>query len=120
MGNTEFTAFLNYLPVTALFAVFTVVTYIIFPSFSAQLAMACDFRLMSSDAEIQFLQVKMGLTPGGGGGARLVNQVGKQTALRLLGKAEKVNLSYGRQIGLVDGELTNDKVSFELHSTLYD
>lgn len=75
----------------------------------AELAMACDFRLMSRDAEIQFLQVKMGLTPGWGGGARLVNQVGKQTALRLLGKAEKVNLSYGCQIGLVDGELTNDK-----------
>ena len=81
--------------------------------------MACDFRLMSRDAEIRFLQVKMGLTPGWGGGARLVKQVGKQTALRLLGKGQKVNLSYGLQIGLVDGELTH-QVRFKLHSMLYD
>lgn len=75
----------------------------------AELALACDFRLMSRDAEIRFVQVKMGLTPGWGGGARLVRQVGKQTALKLLGTGEKVDLPYACQIGLVDGELPHGK-----------
>lgn len=77
----------------------------------AELAVACDFRLMSKSAEIRFVQVKMGLTPGWGGGTRLVRLLGKQQALQLLGKGQKVDLSYGRQLGLVDGELpTNQDV----------
>ena len=75
-----------------------------------QLATASDFRLMSRDAELRFVQVKMGLTPGWGGGARLVRLVGKQMALKLLGRGEKVDLSYGRQLGLVDGELPQGQV----------
>ena len=65
---------------------------------------------MSKSAEIRFVQVKMGLTPGWGGGTRLVRLLGKQQALQLLGKGQKVNLSYGRQLGLVDGELPTNQV----------
>lgn len=67
---------------------------------------------MSKDAEIRFVQVKMGLTPGWGGGARLVKLLGKQKALQLLGKGEKVDLSYGHQLGLVDGELPLGQVGY--------
>ena len=65
---------------------------------------------MSRDAELRFVQVKMGLTPGWGGGARLVRLVGKQTALKLLGRGETVDLSYGRQLSLVDEELPQGQV----------
>lgn len=65
---------------------------------------------MSNSAEIRFAQVKMGLTPGWGGGTRLVRLLGKQQALQLLGKGQKVDLSYGRQLGLVDGELPTNQV----------
>ena len=65
---------------------------------------------MSNSAEIRFVQVKMGLTPGWGGGTRLVRLLGKQQALQLLGKGQKVDLSYGRQLGLVDGELPANQV----------
>ena len=65
---------------------------------------------MSRNAEIRFVQVKMGLTPGWGGGTRLVQLLGKRQALQLLGKGEKVDLSYGRQLGLVDGELPHGQV----------
>lgn len=65
---------------------------------------------MSNSAEIRFVQVKMGLTPGWGGGTRLVRLLGKQQALQLLGKGQKVDLSYGRQLGLVDGELPTNQV----------
>lgn len=67
---------------------------------------------MSKSAEIRFVQVKMGLTPGWGGGTRLVRLLGKQQALQLLGKGQKVDLSYGRQLGLVDGELSTNQVRF--------
>ena len=56
------------------------------------------------------MQVKMGLTPGWGGGTRLVRLLGKQQALQLLGKGQKVDLSYGQQLGLVDGELPTNQV----------
>lgn len=65
---------------------------------------------MSNSAEIRFVQVKMGLTPGWGGGTRLVRLLGKQQALQLLGKGQKVDLSSGRQLGLVDGELPTNQV----------
>ena len=65
---------------------------------------------MSKSAEIRFVQVKMGLTPGWGGGTRLVRLLGKQQALQLLGKGQKVDLSYGQQLGLVDGELPTNQV----------
>ena len=65
---------------------------------------------MSKSAEIRFVQVKMGLTPGWGGGTRLVRLLGKQQALQLLGKGQKVDLSYGRQLGLVDGVLPTNQV----------
>ena len=78
--------------------------------FLGQIAAHCDFRLMSKTAEIRFVQVKMGLTPGWGGGTKLVRLLGRQKALQLLGKGEKVDLSYGRQLGLIDGELPDDQV----------
>ena len=69
---------------------------------------------MSKSAEIRFVQVKMGLTPGWGGGTRLVRLLGKQQALQLLGKGQKVDLSYGQQLGLVDGELPTNQVRLRL------
>ncbi|XP_053491929.1 ethylmalonyl-CoA decarboxylase isoform X2 [Ictalurus furcatus] len=72
----------------------------------AELATACDFRLMTSDAVIQFVHKHMGLVPGWGGAARLVRIVGSQNALKLLAGAKKVDPDFGQQIGLVDGVLT--------------
>ncbi|RUP47161.1 ClpP/crotonase-like domain-containing protein [Jimgerdemannia flammicorona] len=73
----------------------------------AELATACDHRCMPHPAHkpaarIQFVQVKMGVTPGWGGGARLVELVGRSRALRLLGSTELVDATMGEEIGLVD------------------
>ncbi|KAI4904064.1 hypothetical protein NFI96_033890 [Prochilodus magdalenae] len=73
----------------------------------AELTTACDFRLMTSDAVIQFVHKHMGLVPGWGGAARLVRIVGSQNALKLLGGARKVDPHLGRQIGLVDEVLSS-------------
>ncbi|XP_052475434.1 ethylmalonyl-CoA decarboxylase isoform X2 [Carassius gibelio] len=68
----------------------------------AELTTACDFRLMTSDAVIQFVHKHMGLVPGWGGAARLVRIVGSQNALKLLSGARKVDPDTGKQMGLVD------------------
>ncbi|XP_072534959.1 ethylmalonyl-CoA decarboxylase [Salminus brasiliensis] len=77
----------------------------------AELTTACDFRLMTSDAVIQFVHKHMGLVPGWGGAARLVRIVGSQNALKLLGGATKVDPHLGRQIGLVDEVLSSPLAS---------
>jgi ethylmalonyl-CoA/methylmalonyl-CoA decarboxylase len=68
----------------------------------AELATACDFRLMSSSAVIQFVQARMGVSPGWGGGARLYKIVGRQAALRLLCTAEKLPPSRALELQLAD------------------
>ncbi|TTA40559.1 Ethylmalonyl-CoA decarboxylase [Bagarius yarrelli] len=75
----------------------------------AELTTACDFRLMTSDAVIQFVHKHMGLVPGWGGAARLVRIVGSQNALKLLAGAKKADPDYGMEIGLVDGVLNDSK-----------
>lgn len=71
----------------------------------AELATACDFRLMTSGSVIQFVHKHMGLVPGWGGAARLVRIVGSQNALKLLGGALKVDPELGLDVGLADGVL---------------
>lgn len=68
----------------------------------AELSTACDFRIMEKSAVIQFVQAKMGVSPGWGGGARLYKLVGRQQALRLLCAAEKVTSTRAVDIRLVD------------------
>ncbi len=68
----------------------------------AELTTACDFRLMTPSSRIQFIHTKMGLSPGWGGGTRLVNLVGPQKALRLLAGAEVVSAEDAVRLNLVD------------------
>jgi len=50
----------------------------------AELATACDFRLLHPDARVGFVQSKMGVATGWGGGTRLVQLLGRRKALRLM------------------------------------
>lgn len=68
----------------------------------AELATACDFRLMHRGAAVQFVQAKMGVSPGWGGGARLYKIVGRQHALRLLCTAEKLSAARALELQLAD------------------
>lgn len=68
----------------------------------AELTTACDFRIMVPGAEIQFVQVRMGLVPGWGGTTRLVHLLGPTVALELLSSGRKVTSDDALEIGLVD------------------
>ncbi|XP_077495084.1 ethylmalonyl-CoA decarboxylase-like [Amblyomma americanum] len=68
----------------------------------AELTTACDFRVMVPGAEIQFVQVRMGLVPGWGGTTRLVRHLGASETLKLLSSGRKVGAEEALQMGLID------------------
>ncbi|XP_051881027.1 ethylmalonyl-CoA decarboxylase isoform X2 [Pristis pectinata] len=68
----------------------------------AEVATACDFRLMTSGSEIRFVHKLMGLVPGWGGATRLIKLIGYRNALKLLTSAQHVDPAMGLNIGLVD------------------
>jgi ethylmalonyl-CoA/methylmalonyl-CoA decarboxylase len=76
----------------------------------AELMTACDHRLVSSDARIRFVQAKMGVSVGWGGGARLVDLVGREWAIRIMTTASVISPEEAKAIGLVT-ELFEPKMS---------
>ena len=68
----------------------------------AEMATAADFRVMSRTAHIRFVHARLGLSPGWGGGGRLLRLVGRRHALRLLATARRVSADEALDLGLVD------------------
>lgn len=68
----------------------------------AELTTACDFRLMTEGAQIWFIQSRMGVTPGLGGGTRLVGITGPRVALKILTSGVGVKGDDAFKIGLAD------------------
>lgn len=58
---------------------------------------------MQSHARVQFVQARMGVTPGWAGGSRLVQLVGRQHALRLLMNSRPLTAELALSIGFCDG-----------------
>ena len=54
----------------------------------SEVALACDLRVMAANADLGFVQIRQALTPGWGGGQRLLRLVGYSRAMEwlLLGK----------------------------------
>ncbi|XP_068087593.1 ethylmalonyl-CoA decarboxylase-like [Hyperolius riggenbachi] len=72
----------------------------------AELCTACDFRLMTEGSEIRFVHKHMGLVPGWGGAARLIQLTGSRNALKLLSSAAKIHPEFALHIGLADEVLS--------------
>ncbi len=67
-----------------------------------EIALACDVRIMARGAHLRFKQIAMGVTPGWGGGHRLVERVGAGRALWLLSTAASIDADDALALGLVD------------------
>jgi len=68
-----------------------------------ELALACDFRIMSEgSALIGCPEIRLGIIPGGGGTQRLPRLVGRSQATRLLLLGERLSALEALEIGLVD------------------
>lgn len=73
----------------------------------AEITTSCDYRIMTSEAMIQFIHCKLGLIPGWGGAGRLVHIVGKDKALKLIGSSMKIHPSVAKELGYI--EMINNK-----------
>jgi enoyl-CoA hydratase len=68
----------------------------------AELASACDLRIAADTVHIAFPHVRLGITPGLGGGQRLVRLVGRAHAKRIILSGEPLTATEAWQIGWVD------------------
>jgi enoyl-CoA hydratase len=66
-----------------------------------ELALACTFRLASSNARVGLPEIKLGLTPGYGGTQRLPRVVGETAALEMIMTGRQVTASEALELGLV-------------------
>jgi len=67
-----------------------------------ELALACDIRVSSDEAEFGLLEINFGLIPGGGGTQRLTRLAGKGQAMRLIFTGDKISAEEAERVGLVE------------------
>jgi len=67
-----------------------------------EIALSCDFRYVSSVANIGLTEIRFGALPAGGGTARAPRLVGLSHAKRLIMVGEPVGADEAKRIGLVD------------------
>ena len=74
-----------------------------------ELALACDYRIVSNDSKTQLAlpEVQLGLLPGGGGTQRLPRMIGTANALDLMLTGKKVRPRKALKLGLVDDVVAN-------------
>jgi enoyl-CoA hydratase/carnithine racemase len=68
----------------------------------AELAVACDLRIMAAHARIGYMHGRLDLSTGWGGGTDLFDLVGRARALRMLARAEMVHAIDALAWGLAD------------------
>eukprot|EP01059_Diplonema_ambulator_P026566 TRINITY_DN4389_c1_g1_i1.p1 TRINITY_DN4389_c1_g1~~TRINITY_DN4389_c1_g1_i1.p1 ORF type:complete len:343 (+),score=98.68 TRINITY_DN4389_c1_g1_i1:408-1436(+) len=68
----------------------------------AELALACDFRIISESGNVHFAHTHMGLSTGWGGGTRLTKLCGRRAAILLLCSGKPCSPKDASAFGLVD------------------
>jgi 2-oxoglutaroyl-CoA hydrolase len=66
-----------------------------------ELALACDFRVASDDAQLALPEVTLGMIPGSGGASRLVKLVGVSRAKDLVMRGRRVTAAEAQAWGLL-------------------
>lgn len=68
----------------------------------AEIAVACDIRIMAENASVGFVHTTLGLIPGWGGGQRLLRIVGYPIALELLATGRVLTASEAQALQLIN------------------
>jgi 3-hydroxyacyl-CoA dehydrogenase len=81
-----------------------------------EVALACNYRVLSRDAKCGLPEVKLGILPGAGGTQRLPRLIGVERALELIVTGEPVSAARALTLGIadamVDGDLADGAVRF--------
>jgi enoyl-CoA hydratase/3-hydroxyacyl-CoA dehydrogenase len=67
-----------------------------------EIALACDFRIATRDAQLGFPEVNLGLLPGGGGTQRAPRLISRGRAAWLIMSGERIDAETAAQWGLVE------------------
>ncbi|APE45982.1 hypothetical protein BOO69_20725 (plasmid) [Sulfitobacter alexandrii] len=78
-----------------------------------ELALACDFRLMSASARIGQPEVRHGLVPGGNGIQQLIRLIGREAALDMLMSGDALDGEAALARGLVSRVVAPDALAAE-------
>ena len=81
----------------------------------AEIAVACDLRIIAEEADIGFVHARLGITTAWGGARYLLQLVGYPKALELLSTARVLSALEAKDIGLVDHIAPNGQA---MHSAL--
>jgi enoyl-CoA hydratase len=76
----------------------------------AELALACDVRIMGQGAQFGFPEAALGLFPGAGGTQRLTRLVGTAHAFWLMATGQRLNAEDALRYGLVNEVVPDDEV----------
>lgn len=71
-----------------------------------EIALACDMRIIASDAMIGLTEVRIGAIPGAGGTQRLPRAIGCALALELMMTGEPITGARAAEIGLVNAAVS--------------
>ena len=72
----------------------------------AEILTACHHVTASADSRIGFVQARLGVSPGWGGGSRLVARIGSRRAALVLGEARTLTAEEALEVGIIDAVVT--------------
>lgn len=75
-----------------------------------EIALACDFRLMSTVAKIGLPETKLGIIPGWGGTVRLPRIAGADTAIEWIASGKDQRADVALKAGVVDGVVAPEQL----------
>jgi enoyl-CoA hydratase len=75
-----------------------------------ELAMCCDIRIASEQAQLGLTEVTLGIIPGGGGTQRLPRLVGQGKALELILTGRRMDAHEALRLGLVEQVVAHDQL----------
>jgi enoyl-CoA hydratase/carnithine racemase len=68
----------------------------------AELLSAADVVFAAQNAQVGFIHARLGVSPGWGGGRRLVRRVGAQRALQIMATGDQLSAPEAARLGLID------------------
>jgi enoyl-CoA hydratase len=76
-----------------------------------ELGLACDLRIIASDAKVGLPEARLGLVPAGGGTQRLTRLCGRALAARLIFGAETLTGTEATRLGLAQWEAAPSEIA---------
>jgi enoyl-CoA hydratase len=78
-----------------------------------ELALACDIRIASEDAQLGLTEINLAIIPGGGGTQRLPRVVGRGKALEMILTGARISAAEALRIGLVERVVPAERLQAE-------